>query len=39
MPRCRWDRGSAVWLVPDPHDLAIRLWVNDQLRQDASTGT
>ncbi|HEX6677047.1 MAG TPA: fumarylacetoacetate hydrolase family protein [Actinomycetes bacterium] len=25
------------WLVPDPHDLRIRLWVNDELQQDGST--
>jgi 2-keto-4-pentenoate hydratase/2-oxohepta-3-ene-1,7-dioic acid hydratase in catechol pathway len=24
--------------IPDPHDLAIRCWVNDQLMQDANTG-
>jgi 2-keto-4-pentenoate hydratase/2-oxohepta-3-ene-1,7-dioic acid hydratase in catechol pathway len=26
------------WLVPDPHDLTIRLWVNDELQQNGSTG-
>jgi 2-keto-4-pentenoate hydratase/2-oxohepta-3-ene-1,7-dioic acid hydratase in catechol pathway len=25
------------WLVPDPHDLRIQLWVNDELQQDGST--
>jgi 2-keto-4-pentenoate hydratase/2-oxohepta-3-ene-1,7-dioic acid hydratase in catechol pathway len=25
-------------LVPDPHDLRLRLWVNDELQQDESTG-
>jgi 2-keto-4-pentenoate hydratase/2-oxohepta-3-ene-1,7-dioic acid hydratase in catechol pathway len=24
--------------IPDPHNLAIRLWVNDELRQDGNTG-
>lgn len=24
--------------VPDPHNLAMKLWVNDELRQDANTG-
>jgi 2-keto-4-pentenoate hydratase/2-oxohepta-3-ene-1,7-dioic acid hydratase in catechol pathway len=24
--------------VPDPHDLRLRLWVNDELQQDESTG-
>jgi 2-keto-4-pentenoate hydratase/2-oxohepta-3-ene-1,7-dioic acid hydratase in catechol pathway len=28
---------TPAWLVPDPQDLRIRLWVNDQLRQDGST--
>jgi 2-keto-4-pentenoate hydratase/2-oxohepta-3-ene-1,7-dioic acid hydratase in catechol pathway len=28
---------TPAWAVPDPHDLRIRLWVNDQLQQDAST--
>ncbi len=35
-----WPIGPAVvpaWLVPDPDDLAIRLWVNDELRQDSRT--
>jgi 2-keto-4-pentenoate hydratase/2-oxohepta-3-ene-1,7-dioic acid hydratase in catechol pathway len=25
--------------IPDPHDLMIRCWVNDQLMQEGSTGT
>lgn len=25
------------WLVPDPQQLAIKLWVNDELKQDSST--
>jgi 2-keto-4-pentenoate hydratase/2-oxohepta-3-ene-1,7-dioic acid hydratase in catechol pathway len=24
--------------IPDPHDLAIKLWVNDVLKQDSNTG-
>jgi 2-keto-4-pentenoate hydratase/2-oxohepta-3-ene-1,7-dioic acid hydratase in catechol pathway len=28
---------TPAWLVPDPQDLRIRLWVNDELQQDAST--
>jgi 2-keto-4-pentenoate hydratase/2-oxohepta-3-ene-1,7-dioic acid hydratase in catechol pathway len=28
---------TPAWLVPDPHDLRIRLWVNDELQQDGST--
>jgi 2-keto-4-pentenoate hydratase/2-oxohepta-3-ene-1,7-dioic acid hydratase in catechol pathway len=28
---------TPAWLVPDPHDLWIRLWVNDELQQDGST--
>jgi len=28
---------TPAWLVPDPQNLRIRLWVNDQLRQDGST--
>ena len=40
-----WDTHGPIgpWLVTpdevgDPHDLGIRTWVNDELRQDASTG-
>jgi 2-keto-4-pentenoate hydratase/2-oxohepta-3-ene-1,7-dioic acid hydratase in catechol pathway len=34
---------TGPWIVPasqigDPHKLAIRLWVNDELMQDSSTG-
>ena len=25
------------WFVPDPHQLHLRLWVNDELKQDSST--
>jgi 2-keto-4-pentenoate hydratase/2-oxohepta-3-ene-1,7-dioic acid hydratase in catechol pathway len=25
------------WLIDDPHDLAIRCWVNGELKQDGST--
>lgn len=39
-----WDTHGPIgpWLVtadeiPDPHDLRIRTWVDDELRQDAST--
>ena len=39
-----WDTHGPIgpWLVtadeiPDPHDLRIRTWVNDEVRQDAST--
>ena len=39
-----WDTHGPIgpWLVttdeiPDPHDLQIRTWVDDDLRQDAST--
>ena len=35
-----WPMGPAIvpaWLVPDPDDLAIRLWVNDEIKQDSST--
>ena len=28
---------TPAWLVPDPQDLRIRLWVNDELQQDGST--
>jgi 2-keto-4-pentenoate hydratase/2-oxohepta-3-ene-1,7-dioic acid hydratase in catechol pathway len=28
---------TPAWFVPDPHDLRIRLWVNDKLQQDGST--
>jgi 2-keto-4-pentenoate hydratase/2-oxohepta-3-ene-1,7-dioic acid hydratase in catechol pathway len=28
---------TPAWLVQDPQDLRIRLWVNDKLQQDAST--
>jgi 2-keto-4-pentenoate hydratase/2-oxohepta-3-ene-1,7-dioic acid hydratase in catechol pathway len=28
---------TPAWLVPDPHDLRIRLWVNDALQQDGNT--
>ena len=28
---------TPAWFVPDPQDLRIRLWVNDQLQQDSST--
>lgn len=28
---------TPAWLVPDPHNLRIRLWVNDELQQDGST--
>ena len=28
-----------AWQVPDPQDLSIRTWVNDDLRQDGSTAT
>src|SRR6266511_2116558 len=28
---------TPAWFVPDPQDLRIRLWVNDELQQDAST--
>ena len=27
----------AAFLVPDPQDLRLRLWVNDELQQDEST--
>ncbi len=29
---------TPAFLVPDPHDLRMRLWVNDELQQDESTG-
>lgn len=35
-----WPMGPAIvpiWLVPDPDDLAIRLWVNDEIKQDSNT--
>jgi 2-keto-4-pentenoate hydratase/2-oxohepta-3-ene-1,7-dioic acid hydratase in catechol pathway len=28
---------TPAWLVNDPHDLRLRLWVNDNLKQDART--
>src|SRR4029450_2138419 len=28
---------TPAWFVPDPQDLRIRLWVNDELQQDGST--
>jgi 2,4-didehydro-3-deoxy-L-rhamnonate hydrolase len=28
---------TPAWLVPDPHDLHLRVWVNDVLKQDART--
>jgi 2-keto-4-pentenoate hydratase/2-oxohepta-3-ene-1,7-dioic acid hydratase in catechol pathway len=28
---------TPAWLVPDPQDLRIRLWVNDELQQDGTT--
>ncbi len=28
---------TPAWLVPDPQDLWIRLWVNDELQQDGCT--
>ncbi len=28
---------TPAWLVDDPHDLHLRLWVNDVLKQDANT--
>src|SRR4030095_1114674 len=28
---------TPAWLLPDPQDLRIRLWVNDELQQDGST--
>jgi 2,4-didehydro-3-deoxy-L-rhamnonate hydrolase len=28
---------TPAWLVDDPHDLQIRVWVNDVLKQDART--
>ena len=28
---------TPAFAVPDPHDLRLRLWVNDQLQQDEST--
>jgi 2-keto-4-pentenoate hydratase/2-oxohepta-3-ene-1,7-dioic acid hydratase in catechol pathway len=28
---------TPAWLVSDPHDLRLRLWVNDDLKQDART--
>jgi 2-keto-4-pentenoate hydratase/2-oxohepta-3-ene-1,7-dioic acid hydratase in catechol pathway len=28
---------TPAWLVPDPHELRIRLWVNDELQQDGTT--
>ncbi len=29
---------TPVFLIPDPQDLHMRLWVNDELQQDESTG-
>lgn len=29
---------TPAWLVEDPHELAIRLWVNGDLKQDGVTG-
>jgi 2-keto-4-pentenoate hydratase/2-oxohepta-3-ene-1,7-dioic acid hydratase in catechol pathway len=29
---------TPAFAVPDPHDLRLRLWVNDELQQDESTG-
>ncbi len=29
---------TPAFLVPDPQDLRLRLWVNDELQQDESTG-
>jgi 2-keto-4-pentenoate hydratase/2-oxohepta-3-ene-1,7-dioic acid hydratase in catechol pathway len=28
---------TPTWLVDDPHDLRLRVWVNDVLKQDAQT--
>ena len=29
---------TPAWLVPDPQNLRIQLWVNDELQQDGNTG-
>ena len=29
---------TPAWLVPDPQDLRVRLWVNDEPQQDGNTG-
>ncbi len=38
MARARSGRGSCRRTdIPDPHNLAIKLWVNDAIKQDSNT--